>query len=104
MKVTKRQLRRIIAEERQKLVTESVTDMSALEDSVQDAAMLISAELRPELCRYPQGEMDPGDISTTWPQEVGAASFALETDIEAAIKEVIQKIEAQLHDGAFYRS
>lgn len=102
MKITKRQLKRIIAEERQKLMTESVSDMRDLEDQVSSAAFGV-ATVFSELMYKLKDEMDPGDISPTWDDEVDSAETALTMKIRTDIENAVKMIEAQLHDGAFYR-
>ena len=102
MRVTKRQLKRIIAEERRKLMTESAADMRELEDEISSASFGV-ATVFSELMYKLKGEMDPGDISPTWDDEVEAAETALEMKLRADIEKTVQMIEAQLHDGAFYR-
>ena len=102
MKITKRQLRRIIKEERQKLTTESVSDMRQLDDEVSSAAFGVATTFS-ELMYKLKDEMPAGDISPTWDGEVESAEDALMDKIIADINAAIKMIEAQLHDGAFYR-
>lgn len=102
MKITKRQLKRIIAEEKQRIMKESVTDMSEVSLMISQAAIDIAAAFEDMMYKL-QDEMGPGEISPTWEDEVDRAGDALEDDVQAVIEAAVQKIEAQLHDGAFYR-
>ena len=101
MRVTKRQLRKIIAEERRKLTVESVTDMNPLEDQISSAAFGV-ATVFSELMYNLKDEMDPGDISPTWDDEVMSAEDALMDKLLTDINAAVEMIEAQLHDGAFH--
>ena len=102
MKITKRQLKKIIAEEKQKIVNESIADMRQIETQISDAAFRVSDTFA-DLMSGLKSEMGPGQISPTWEDEVDFAASILENEIKDAIDRAVQKIEAQLHDGAFYR-
>ena len=102
MKITKRQLKRIIAEEKQKIMNESVTDMSDVYTVVAQAAIDVATKFEDKMYQL-KDEMGPGEISPTWDDEVDRAGDAMENAVEDAINAAVQKIEAQLHDGAFYR-
>ena len=102
MKITKRQLKRIIAEEKQKIMNESVTDMSDVYTVVAQAAIDVATKFEDKMYQL-KDEMGPGEISPTWDDEVDRAGDAMEDAVENAINAAVQKIEAQLHDGNFYR-
>jgi len=102
MKVTKRQLKRIIAEEREKLLKESVSDMTSLDDQISSAAFGV-ATVFSELLFPLKDEMPPGDISPTWDDEVDAAESALMDKLRADITKTVEEFETRLHNGDFYR-
>ena len=102
MKITKRQLRRIIAEERRKLVVESDYDIDPLEDQISSAAFGV-ASVFSEIMYNLKGKMDPHDISPTWNDEVMRAEDTLLDKLQADIEAAVKMVEAQLHDGAFSR-
>ena len=105
MEIKKSQLRRIIAEEKarlQKQMNESVADMRDFEEAVDSAALNIASMFADKMSQL-KDEMAPGDISPTWQEETEAAASTLEDEIKAAINATVSGIEAQLHDGAFYR-
>jgi ketol-acid reductoisomerase len=95
MRVTKRQLKRIIAEERRKLMTESVTDMRQLEEEVSNAAFGVATTFSGMMYKL-KDEMPPGEFSPTWEDEVDRAESELEDRIRRDINAAIQEIEAKL--------
>ena len=95
MKVTKRQLRRIIKEERQKLLAESVSDMRQLEEEVSNAAFGVATTFSGMMYKL-MDELPPGELSPTWEDEVDQAESELEDRIRQAINAAIQEIEAKL--------
>jgi len=112
MKITKRQLRRIIKEEAAKLAAkrkpiplkESVTDMRKYEEQTDvvslDLAELFHDDMRalfdqaPEMIKSPREE---------WNREVEIASERLEDLIQRSIIDAIQRVEAELHNGDYAR-
>jgi hypothetical protein len=95
MRVTKRQLKRIIAEERRKLMTESVTDMRQLEEEVSSAAFGVATTFSGMMYKL-MDELPPGELSPTWEDEVDRAESELEDRIRRDINAAIQEIEAKL--------
>ena len=105
MKIKKSQLRRIIAEEKARLqnqVNEDVIAMTDLQDAVNSAGFNV-ATMFSELMNQLPREMEPDRISPTWADEVEIAEEVLEKEIKAAINAAVNKVESQLHDGAFSR-
>ena len=111
MKITKRQLRRIIQEERAKInkpakpLKESVTDMRHYEEQT-DVISFDIAELFFEdmIGLYDEEPEMFGDRPrAAWEQEVAAAQSALETAVQQAIIKAVQDVEQGLHDGKFSR-
>ena len=113
MKITKRQLRRIIKEEKAKLLRESVSDMRHFEDAADQCASRMSDLFYDDMMKLHDEEPDafarPGpdgsmthDSKEMWEQQVVYATQELETAISFAIAETIEKIEMQLHDGQYH--
>ena len=106
MKITKRQLRRIIKEEKAKLLRESVSDMSYMEEGVSNSSVGLAEtfmNLMYELFQEDPGMFTGRSTQAEWEQQVDEATDALESELRQAINEVIQRIETQLHDGQFLR-
>ena len=115
MKITRRQLRRIIKEEKAKLLKESISDMTPVANDVGLAASQISDVFADQMSFLYEEEPDafarpvPGSEAMTripkeeWMQQVFAAAEELEAVLEAAINKSIERIEAQLHDGQYHR-
>jgi len=91
MKITKRQLRRIIREERARLVEEMKPDGSVIADEWWED---ISAE------EYER-------TGPTWPEELEAAREEIEAKIgdrqlpEDVVDDLIASVEEKLHNGGF---
>ena len=106
MKITKRQLRRIIKEEKAKLIRESITDHSPFEELILNAAADIAQKYE-ELMGEEFFDEDPAmfDGRSTrdeWVDQAVNASMHLEEALVDAINSAIQKNETELHDGAFF--
>lgn len=104
MKITKRQLIKIIKEEKAKLqkkqLNESVTDMRKYEDMIETFAFDITEVFRTDMENMI--EEDPGSFSQTpqeWNKAVMAATSVLDREISLAIVRAIQKTEAELIQG-----
>ena len=106
MKITKRQLRRIIKEEKAKLLRESVTDMSYMEEGVSNSSVRLAEtfmNLMYELFQEDPGMFTGRSTQAEWEQQVDEATNVLEAELREAMNEVIQRIETQLHDGQYHR-
>jgi hypothetical protein len=103
MKITKRQLKRIIKEEKRKLLKETIADMDQFETVIDRAAGDIAGEFL-QLMNL-MAEEDPGMVQDVgaWKTEVFRASNALDAAIAEAINREIQRIETDLHNGEFAR-
>ena len=104
MKITKEQLRRIIREEKAKLLRESVADMMEIEAVVRRSGSDIStlfensmAELFAEDPEMFQGR----STEEEWMSQVDRAAGDLEDRIIEAINREIGRVETELHDGQF---
>ena len=102
MKITKTQLRRIIKEEKAKLLKESVTDMRKYEEKT-DVISLDLAELFHDDMRA-LFDQSPDMIKTSreeWNREVEIAAERLEDLIQRSIIDAIQRVESELHNGTY---
>ena len=106
MKVTKRQLRRIIREEKAKIqkkqLKESVTDMRHYEDMIEGAAFDISERFMLDMGSL--YEEEPEMFSQTpqeWNRETKAASNELDRKISLAVANAVREIEAKLNNGDY---
>ena len=106
MKITKRQLRKIIKEEKAKLLKESIADMAPVESVINSAAANIAGMIAEELAGLPDEEPDafmtPEDAAA-WPQQVDTFQTALEEILVERINSAIEETEMSLHDGQFLR-
>jgi len=107
MKITKRQLRRIIKEEKRKLLRESVADGIEFEKPIEHAARGITdvyvAQMGEELYDEDPGMFDGHSTRDEWLEQVDNAAVELETQIINAIRKAIGENETMLHDGQFTR-
>ena len=106
MKITKRQLKRIIKEEKAKLVRESITDMSVHERAADEASSNLADLFYDRMMTLftEDPEMFDGRSSKLeWEEQVTYATQEVESGLYNAISEVIQRIEMQLHDGQYHQ-
>tara|TARA_B100000424_G_C22612416_1_gene341137 strand:- start:175 stop:480 length:306 start_codon:yes stop_codon:yes gene_type:complete len=100
MKITKRQLKRIIKEEKAKLLGESVTDMTRFEDTVKQAMELVSEQFREDMYEL----LDEGmlNLDATDPEmSINEATGQVYIQLKRVINEVVQKVEADLIGGRY---
>ena len=107
MKITKRQLKRIIKEEKAKLLKETVADMAGWQDHLETIATQLTNNFGEDMTSL--FDEDPEmfrDRSTKaeWQEQIIYAQQELETGIVHAIERVIEDIEMRLHDGEFIDS
>lgn len=103
MKITKRQLRQIIKEEKAKLLKESVAEMTHYESAMLAAADKLADMFANDMLQAAQDE--PSMISTSfgeWEAQVGYAQQELESALEMAMSDAIEEIESKLHNGDYY--
>lgn len=105
MKITKNQLRRIIKEEKAKLLRESVSDMTEYQELLERFANQISNNFGEDMLGL--FDEDPGmfqgrSTRGEWQEQVTYAQQELDTGIVTAIEEAINEIEMRLHDGEFH--
>ena len=103
MKITKKQLKRIIAEERSKLLKESITDMRDIENMVDDLAVEVNDTFQMRMLQM--AKEDPGLVESykDWAEEVYEAGNELEEAIANTVRQVIERVETKLHNGDFAR-
>ena len=115
VKITKRQLRRIIKEEKSKiLLKESVTDMRHYEEAAEQAAIDISDLFYEDMLKLydeepeafaaqdPNGSGMARPDKSEWEQQVVYAQQEIDTAVARAIVQAIQGVETRLHDGEFF--
>lgn len=106
MKITRRQLRRIIKEEKAKLqkkqLKESVTDMRHYEDMIEGAAFDISERFMHDMNNVYEQEPEMFSQSVQeWNKETLDASSDLERRISLAVAQAVKQVEQGLHDGQY---
>ena len=112
MKITRKQLKKIIKEEKAKLLRESVADMRHYDDAADRAAMDMSDLFYNDMMKLYDEEPeafarpDPAggmtrDSKENWEQQVVYAQQEIDTAVAAAILRTIQEIENRLHNGDF---
>ena len=109
MKITKRQLRRIIKEEKAKLLRESIADMNEYVTAADDAAMRISEKFGDDMMKLYEEEPDAlfigqrGAIEKDfWEQQVAYAQQEIDTAVSSAILRALEEVETRLHDGQYF--
>ena len=111
MKITKKQLRRIIKEERARLekqratvrpLKESVTDMRHYEEMIEVFAFDVSERFMLDM-----GDMyeeDPEMFNQSpqeWNKETMAASSELDRKVSLMVANAVKEMEAKLHNGDY---
>lgn len=104
MKISKRQLRRIIKEEKAKLLKEQVADMVDYQNLIEDVTEKINNLFYADMMELfgSEPEAFAGRSSQQdWEQQVVYAQQELDTGIRAAIENAIAEVETRLHDGQY---
>ena len=104
MKITKRQLRQNMKEEKAKLLRESIADMDEYVTAAEDAAMRISEKFGDDMMQLFEEEPEAfeGQTRMDWEEQVVYAQQEIDTGVSSAILRVIEEIEMQLHDGQYF--
>ena len=105
MKVTKKELRKIIREEKSRLLRESIVDMVGFEDVITKASGMIGDAFLEHMSRLP-GESpevltDLGIDEATWEDALNEAVLELDSAVGNAIADTVQNIEAGLTAGDY---
>ena len=105
MKVSKKQLRKIIREEKSRLLKESIVDMVSMEDVITKASGLVGNAFIEHMMKLPSESpevlADMGIDELTWEDAVNEAVLELDSALEARISEVVQDIETSLTGGDY---
>jgi hypothetical protein len=104
MKVSKRQLRKIIQEERARLLNEQLTDGSNWQDLLQLKAQALSDQFGTDMMLL--FDEDPGSFEgrntrESWEAAVDNAKLDLDTSLITAMEGAIADVETYLHDGQY---
>ena len=119
MKITKKQLRRIIKEEATKLrnkkqINESISDMTTYQDVFEKAALEVSDKFYVDMMKLydeepeafaspdPNGSGMVRSSKDDWEQQVVYAQQEIDTGIAEAMRSALERIEMMLHDGQYY--
>ena len=107
MRITKRQLKKIIKEEKAKLLRESVADGIDFDDLITGVTQQIS-DMYVDLMGAELFDEDPEMFAgrstrEEWLDQVNTAAIDLETQLSEAIRSAIGANETMLHDGQFMR-
>jgi len=105
VKVTKKQLRKIIREEKARLLGESIVDMVGFEDVISKASGMVGDAFLEHMSMLP-GEspevlVDLGIDELTWEDALNEAVLELDSAVGNAIAEAVQNIEAALTSGDY---
>ena len=114
MKITKKQLRRIIKEERARLekrrtrrraLRESIADMVQYEEMMEKVASQLSDNFGEDMMALfdEEPEAFEGSSKMDWQEQVTYAQQELDTRIPEAIRRAIEQVEMKLHDGQYAR-
>lgn len=106
MKVSKKQLRKIIREEKARLLRESMTDMTDVQGVIEDAARSCGDAFVTKMYglwdEAPDAGIDLSDAADTdgnWQILVDNAVLNLESELERVITDAIQRYEMAVIDG-----
>ena len=106
MKITKRQLRRIIKEEKARMLKESVTDMVDFETATLESIERISWEFGNAMFVVFDEEPEAFAGRSTqdqWEQQVTSAQDELVEILTLAVNKAVEQVEMNLHDGQYHR-
>ena len=104
MKITRKQLSRLVRKEHARLMKESLTDMMTVEEVVDESAGAIADEFAgrmEQLFAEDPGIFDDRSTKDEWLTQVSGAATELELMILGAVDDAIQEVEAKLHSGDF---
>ena len=102
MRITKRQLKRVIKEENRKLLREQQDSymQEQLKIGIEKFAGIWSEEQDDMFDEHPD-DFPPGSTKRDWILQVDTAHDKLVAAISAAAEQELTKIETMLHDGQF---
>ncbi len=104
-KVSKKELRKIIREERSRLLKESIVDMVSMEGVITKASGLVGNAFIEHMMKLPSESpevlADLGIDEVAWEDAVNEAVHDLDSSVGNAIAEAVQNIEAALTSGDY---
>ena len=110
MKISKRQLRRIIKEEKSSLLKETIMDTNLMQDILGSFPEQLAGAFGEQMMQF-FWEEDSEETDTfrdtseaQWEQEVSSAEQMLVTVLVEAIEKAVEETETMLHDGQFRKS
>ena len=106
MKITKRQLRQIIKEEKRQLMRETIGDTVDVDSAISTAADNVSEVFQDQMGQLfgEEPEMFAGrSTAAEWTDQVDRATEELDWRIQEAILGAVEKVEMMLHDGQFHQ-
>jgi hypothetical protein len=104
MKLKSKQLRKIIREEKNRFLRETVADMREFQDALENASNDISDRFGEDMMTLFDEDpamFDGHSTKAEWQQQVTYAQQELDTGLVHAMEEKIQEIETMLHDGQY---
>ena len=105
MKVSKKELRKIIREERSRMLRETVADMVDFEDAIQGASGSLTDIFIDKMFELTTQDDDTlvnlGIDEATWEDAVNEAAVELDSALGNAIAGVIEEMEQRLVSGDF---
>lgn len=105
MKVSKKQLKKIIREERTRLLKESMTDMTEVQDVISKASTSVGdIFLRKMIALFDEGPEILSDVTTDkglWEDMVNDAVLEVDSGVNAAIEKVMYDVEGRLINGEY---
>ena len=104
MKLSKRQLRKIIKEEKTKLLRESITDLDLYTNEAEKFAAILSDKFGDDMMTLFEEEPEAfeGSSYEDWDQQVVYAQQEIDTGVAAAILKAIEEVETRLHNGDYF--
>ena len=115
MKISKKQLKMIIREEKNKLLKESITDMGGYQNAIYGAAQKCTdtvvdffVDTMDQLFQEDPEIFDGRSTEAEWDMQIQGAAEELEEEIQdlllelkPAIEKAIERVEMMLHDGQY---
>jgi len=104
VKVSQRQLKRIIREERSRLLSEQLTDSTDWQDLLVGIATEISNKFGEDMTILYDEDPEAFQGRSTresWEEQIDAAQIDIDTALVTAMEKVLADIEARLHGGDY---
>ena len=107
MRITKRQLRRIIKEEKSRLLKETVMDMKLMQDTLGSFPEAMAGAFGEQMMQFfweedaEQTDTFRNGSEAQWEAEVSSAEQTLVDVLVEVIEKAVTDTEARLHNGDF---